>query len=190
MRWTAGEIVEAVGGRLTRGAEATLIEVATQDSREIGAQPALFVPIAAERDGHDFIATSGATITLSAQPVAALQQADGFPDEMAVIEVDDPAAALMALGRAGRARLEGRAVIGITGSVGKTTTKDLLASVLAVDRPTHASHRSFNNELGVPLTILNAPDDTEALVLEMGARGIGHIALLTSIGHPTDPSLH
>lgn len=162
-----------------------MIDVATQDSREIGDQPALFVPIAAERDGHDFIAASGATITLSAQPVAELEQAAALPEGMAVVEVDDPATALIELGRSARARLDGRAVVGITGSVGKTTTKDLLASVLAVDRPTHASHRSFNNELGVPLTILNAPDDTEALVLEMGARGLGHIALLASIGRPT-----
>ena len=207
MRWTAQQIADAVGGRLTRGEADTTIETATQDSREIGRAagdpPALFIPIAAERDGHDFIATSGAAVTLSAKPVGELepgqpgqsgQSATGrsgasgqgsLPDGLAVVEVDDPAEALAALGRAGRSRLDGGVVIGITGSVGKTTTKDLLSSVFATDRPTHASHRSFNNELGVPLTILNAPDDTQALVLEMGARGIGHIELLASIGRPT-----
>ena len=73
-----------------------------------------------------------------------------------------------------RERMEGR-VIGITGSVGKTTTKDLLQGCLASAFVVAASERSFNNELGLPLTLLNAPDDVEWVVLEMGARGAGHI---------------
>jgi len=185
MRWIAAEIADVVGGTVTQGDPATVIEQVTQDSREIGATPAMFVPLLADRDGHDFIAVAaaaGAAATLSSRPAADLV---GLPDHMAVIEVSDTALALSELGSAGRARLEGRPVIGITGSVGKTTTKDFLAAILAVDRPTHASRESFNNEIGVPLTILNAPDDTEALVLEMGARGIGHIASLCAIGRPT-----
>jgi UDP-N-acetylmuramoyl-tripeptide--D-alanyl-D-alanine ligase len=75
-------------------------------------------------------------------------------------------------------------VVGITGSVGKTTTKDLLHSCLASSFRASASERSFNNELGLPLTLLNAPDDVEWVVLEMGARGAGHIARLTDIGRP------
>ena len=75
-------------------------------------------------------------------------------------------------------------VIGITGSVGKTTTKDLLRSCLASTFGVSASERSFNNELGLPLTLLNAPDDVEWVVLEMGARGVGHIARLTEVGRP------
>jgi UDP-N-acetylmuramoyl-tripeptide--D-alanyl-D-alanine ligase len=92
--------------------------------------------------------------------------------------------ALADLGRAARARLPER-VIGITGSVGKTTVKDLTAAVLRQTFPTAASARSFNNELGVPLTLVEAPDGTEATVLEMGARGHGHIGLLCDIGRPT-----
>ncbi len=185
MRWIAAEIAECVDGTVTRGDPSTAIELVTQDSREIGAAgsvSALFVPLLAERDGHEFVGASGATATLSSRPAA---QLNGLPDAMVVIEVDDTARALAAWGAAGRGRLDGRPVVGITGSVGKTTTKDFLAAILAIDRPTHASHRSFNNEIGVPLTILNAPDDTEALVLEMGARGPGHIAHLCGIGRPT-----
>ncbi len=75
-------------------------------------------------------------------------------------------------------------VIGITGSVGKTTTKDLLRSCLASSYVVAASERSFNNELGLPLTLVNAPDDVEWVVLEMGARGAGHITRLTDVGRP------
>jgi UDP-N-acetylmuramoyl-tripeptide--D-alanyl-D-alanine ligase len=75
-------------------------------------------------------------------------------------------------------------VVGVTGSVGKTTTKDLLRACLASAFVVAASERSFNNELGLPLTLLNAPDDVEWVVLEMGARGPGHIARLTEVGRP------
>ena len=188
MRWTVAEIADVVGGAIVRGDPATVVEMVTQDSREIGGPDdpdrvsALFVPLVAERDGHDFIGASGAAAALSSRPVDDLV---GLTETIVVIEVDDTARALSALGSAGRDRLEGGTVVGITGSVGKTTTKDLLAAVLAADRPTHASHRSFNNEIGVPLTVFNAPEGTEALVLEMGARGIGHIASLCAVGRPT-----
>jgi UDP-N-acetylmuramoyl-tripeptide--D-alanyl-D-alanine ligase len=74
--------------------------------------------------------------------------------------------------------------VGITGSVGKTSTKDLVASALSVAFKTHANERSFNNDFGLPTTILNAPDETQALVLEMGMRGFGEIAKLCSVAHP------
>ena len=75
--------------------------------------------------------------------------------------------------------------MGITGSVGKTTVKDLTAAALATRFTVHASPRSFNNELGVPLTLANSPEDVEAVVVEMGARGRGHIAELCEIARPT-----
>lgn len=188
MRWIAAEIADLVDGEVAQGDPSTPIDMVTQDSREIATaadRAALFVPVVAERDGHDFIASAGeagAVATLSSRPAADLRS---VPADMVVIEVDDTASALSELGSAGRSRLDGRPVVGITGSVGKTTTKDLLAAILSADRATHASHRSFNNELGVPLTILNAPEPTEALVLEMGARGVGHIASLCAVGRPT-----
>ncbi|GAB20151.1 UDP-N-acetylmuramoyl-tripeptide--D-alanyl-D-alanine ligase [Gordonia effusa NBRC 100432] len=139
----------------------------------------LFVPIVAERDGHDFIpmaVAAGATAYLTSKDV------DAAPG-VAAIRVPDTAVALADVGRAARRRLPGR-VVGITGSVGKTSTKDLLSGVLASTYRTAASEKSFNNELGLPLTLLGAPDDTEAVVLEMGARGIGHIATLCDIAEP------
>lgn len=187
MRWVAAEIAEIVGGTVTRGDPHATVERVTQDSREVDPDtPTLLVPLVADRDGHDFVAGSGATVALSSRPAPHLG-VDGriLEADMTIVEVDDTTIALRELASAGRLRLDGRTVVGITGSVGKTTTKDLLAAVLAADRPTHASHRSFNNEIGVPLTVLNAPDDAEALVLEMGARGIGHIKDLCAIGRPT-----
>jgi UDP-N-acetylmuramoyl-tripeptide--D-alanyl-D-alanine ligase len=105
------------------------------------------------------------------------------------VVVPDVPAALQDLARLVRDRLGaadlGDRVVGITGSVGKTTTKDLLAGVLATTYRTAASERSFNNELGVPLTLANAPADTEVAVIEMGARGAGHIGLLCSMARPS-----
>ena len=107
--------------------------------------------------------------------------------EVPAIVVDDTMAALAALGAHARARLgvtvDGR-VVGITGSVGKTSVKDLLAGALAARWRTVASEGSFNNELGVPLTLLAAPDGTEAAAVEMGARGPGHIAALCAVARP------
>jgi UDP-N-acetylmuramoyl-tripeptide--D-alanyl-D-alanine ligase len=106
-------------------------------------------------------------------------------DAPAVI-VPDTLAALGDLGRHARDRISASAVVaGITGSTGKTSTKDLAAGALAAGRTTVASPASFNNEIGAPLTLLGAPDDVEAIVVEMGARGIGHIAYLTQIARPT-----
>ncbi len=98
--------------------------------------------------------------------------------------VPDVAMALRDLARLARSRVDGP-VVGITGSVGKTTCKDLLAAALGTTLRTAASERSFNNELGVPITLANAPDEVEAVVVEMGARGMGHIALLCSMASPT-----
>src|SRR5581483_2617955 len=101
-----------------------------------------------------------------------------------LVLVDDTAAALSALGSAARDRLAGVPVVGITGSTGKTSTKDLTAAALAAAGPVGASPVSFNNEIGVPLTLLSAPDGAAAVVAEMGARGIGHIATLCAVARP------
>ena len=103
---------------------------------------------------------------------------------MPQLVVSDTTAAMERLADLARDRLPDR-VVGITGSVGKTTTKDLLASVLRLHGPTAASEKSFNNELGVPVTLANAPDDAVAAVVEMGARGKGHIAYLCRMARPT-----
>src|SRR3546814_3522668 len=92
--------------------------------------------------------------------------------------------ALTRLGAVARDRLP-EAVTGITGSVGKTSVKDLPAAALATTYLTATSEKSFNNEIGVPLTLVNAPHGTERVDLEMGAQGIGHIRTLCSVASPT-----
>ncbi|MCU1454791.1 MAG: UDP-N-acetylmuramoylalanyl-D-glutamyl-2,6-diaminopimelate--D-alanyl-D-alanine ligase [Acidimicrobiales bacterium] len=174
MKFHASEVAAAVGGELF-GRDAAVDGVAI-DSRDL--RPGqLFVPIVGARNGHDFISAAlraGAAAYLTAEAIEA----------GTAVRVADTSAALLALGRWARGRLPDR-VVGITGSVGKTSTKDLLASVLATTFATAANERSFNNELGVPLTLAGAPDDSEAVVVEMGARGVGHIALLCDVARPT-----
>jgi UDP-N-acetylmuramoyl-tripeptide--D-alanyl-D-alanine ligase len=161
-----------LGGELV-GPDAS-IEGASIDSRTI--RPGqLYVPIVAERDGHAFIAAAleaGAPAYLTAQE----------PDGGTAIRVRDTAASLLNLGAFARGRVGG--AIGITGSVGKTTTKDLLAGCLASRFRIGANEGSFNNELGLPLTLLNAPDGARWVVLEMGARGAGQIERLAEVARP------
>ncbi len=178
------EVAAATGGRLT-GPDVT-VSGAAIDSRLV-AGGELFVPVVAERDGHDFIpaaVAAGAAAYLTARPVEA---AGGRPRATAVV-VSDTGEALTALGRHARDRLAaavGARVVGITGSVGKTSVKDLLGVALAARWRTTASAGSFNNELGVPLTLLGAPGDAEALVVEMGSRGRGHVAALCAVARPS-----
>jgi len=177
VRFDTDEIAAAVRGQVV-GPPAT-VEGASIDSRTT-APGQLFVPLVAERDGHDFVAAAlerGAAAYLTARPPA--------PDvATTAVRVDDTAAALTRLGAVARDRLP-EAVVGITGSVGKTSVKDLLAAVMRTTYRTAASEKSFNNEIGVPLTLVDAPGDTEVAVLEMGARGIGHLRTLCATARPT-----
>lgn len=175
MRFTAAGLATTVGGALA-GPDVPLAGVAT-DTRSL--RPGqLFVPLVDRRDGHDFLAQA-----VAAGAPAYLTTGPTVPGATAVL-VADTAAALTAIGRAARARLADR-VVGVTGSVGKTTVKDLVAGALATTFVTAASPLSFNNEIGVPLTLANAEDGTEALVVEMGARGPGHIRSLCAVAEPT-----
>jgi UDP-N-acetylmuramoyl-tripeptide--D-alanyl-D-alanine ligase len=171
------EIAKATGG-VASGPEVN-VSGATIDSRQV-ARGQLFVPVVASRDGHDFVA--GAVAAGAAAYLTSRGPVDGV--DATAVEVGDTVAALGAVGRHARTRLPDR-VVGITGSVGKTSVKDLLAVALAARWRVSASASSFNNELGVPLTLVNAPGDTEALVVEMGARGLGHIAELCALAVPT-----
>lgn len=180
MRWVASEIAAAVDGTVV-GDPDVAIHKATQDSREIdAARDWLFVPLVAERDGHDFVpqaVASGAKVVLAAREVEAA--------DATVVRVADTAAALIDLGRASRDRITFAQVIGITGSVGKTTAKDLAGAVFAEWGHTSISPRSFNNEIGLPLTLTSTLERIDFLVLEMGARGMGHIEMLCDIARPT-----
>jgi UDP-N-acetylmuramoyl-tripeptide--D-alanyl-D-alanine ligase len=146
------------------------------DSRQ--ARPgALFAALPGERvDGHDYAAAAvaaGAAAVLATRPV-------GVP----AVVVEDVTAALGALARHTVGLLKDTTVVGLTGSAGKTSTKDLIAQVLARTAPTVATTESFNNEIGHPLTALRAEETTRYLVLEMGARGAGHIRYLTTLTPP------
>jgi UDP-N-acetylmuramoyl-tripeptide--D-alanyl-D-alanine ligase len=176
MRFSATDVAAAVGGTL-HGDAGVHVEGVAIDSRLVRGGE-LFVPIVAERDGHDFIRSA-----IDAGAAAVITQAR-VPDGVTAVAVADTAAALLDVGRLARSKL-GSMVVGITGSVGKTSTKDLAAAALARRWRTTASERSFNNELGVPLTLANAPTEAQAVVVEMGARGRGHVALLCDVARPT-----
>ena len=163
VRMLASEAASAIGGRLV-GPD-TPFDGASFDSRTL-LPGQLFVPIVAERNGHEFIGAAraaGAALHLTSEP-------DEYRRNGTAIEVADTGRALLALAQWARSRLPST-VVGITGSVGKTSTKDLCAAACAAGRRTTANERSFNNEQGLPITILGAPDDTEVLVVEMGMRG-------------------
>lgn len=174
MEIMASEVSAAVGGRL-EGPDVLVQGVAT-DSRG-SVEGKLFVPLRAARDGHDFVPAalaSGAAAYLTERP----------PVGGTAIVVASTADAFSALAARYRRRLDAD-VVGITGSVGKTTTKDLVAAILGRDRRAYASPKSFNNSIGVPFTILNAPGDVQALVLEIGANAPGEIEQLCAIAQPT-----
>lgn len=175
MRFTTSELAGITGGRVS-GEEVTVDGVST-DSRSLVVGQ-LFVPLVGHRDGHAFIPEA-----IAGGAPAYLTSAEPVPAATAVV-VEDTAAGLTKVGAAARRRLTGR-VVGITGSVGKTTVKELVAAAIGSTYRTSASTRSFNNEIGVPLTLANAPDDAEVVVVEMGARGPGHIGALCRIARPT-----
>jgi UDP-N-acetylmuramoyl-tripeptide--D-alanyl-D-alanine ligase len=179
--WTVADVASATSGRRVSGHTETELAEVTLDSRTV-TPGALFVALRAERDGHDFVAAAAAA-GAGGVLVETGRVEPGELGETAVVEVADTGKALLDLGRAARRQLQA-AVVGITGSVGKTSTKDLAAAALARRWKTTASEKSFNNELGVPLTLANAPADTEVAVIEMGARGPGHIALLCDVARP------
>ena len=172
---TLDDIAATVGGTCTGDGSATADGI-TIDSR--GVRPGdLFVALPGERvDGHDFAADAvagGAVAALTARPVTGV----------ACVVVTDVVVALARLAGSQRSRL-GALVVGITGSTGKTSTKDLVAQVLATAGETVAPQGSYNNEIGLPLTVLQAGATTRFLVLEMSARGVGHIRALCAVAPP------
>jgi len=172
MRWDLAQVGRMCSGRVQGQA---VVESVSIDSRTV-AQGGLFVAVRGDNhDGHDFINEARAA------GAGAVVAEAGRLDDGSGVEVADTLLALRALGSARRDEFE-CPVIGVTGSSGKTTTKDLTAAVLGGG--VYASPRSFNNEFGVPLTILGAPDATDVLVLEVGSRGPGHIETLAGVIRP------
>ncbi len=177
--FTVGQIADLTGAALDAVPDsgAVVRGPVIIDSRQ-AVPGALFAALPGERaDGHDYAADAvraGAVAVLATRPA-------GVP---ALIVADVPAA----LGRLARAvvdRLPGLTIAGITGSAGKTTTKDLAAQLIGTLGPTVAPRNSFNNEIGHPLTVLRAGEDTRYLIAELSARGPGHIAALCAIAPPS-----
>ena len=173
MKWALSDIASFTSG--VASGEAVITDIVT-DSRAAG-PGSLFIAMRGEQmDGHDFIGEalgSGAAAVLVAQ--------GRLPAGAQGVEVEDTLAALTALGRARRNEID-VPVIAITGSSGKTSTKDLL--VAGLGSGAYGALRSYNNEVGVPLTLLGIPDGAEAVVVEIGSRGAGHIAALAPIVRP------
>jgi UDP-N-acetylmuramoyl-tripeptide--D-alanyl-D-alanine ligase len=174
---TLEQIAQAVGGTVhgTATPGPTVTGPVVIDSREVTGG-ALFVAIVGERsDGHHF---AGRAYAAGASAVLGSRSVDG-----PCVVVDDVVSALTELAKLVRSKLD-PFVIGLTGSVGKTTTKDLLAQILEREGPTVSTARSYNNEIGLPLTILRADENTRYLVLEMGAGNPGDITHLARIARP------
>lgn len=182
-------LLDVTSGQLIAGPETTMVNGLTIDSRSV--QPgAAFVAFPGERaDGHDFVGDAlregarAVLVTRDDDATRAAFEAAARP-ETALVLVDSAQAAVEALGSWHRERLL-CPVIGVTGSTGKTTTKDFLRSVLSTRLRVVATAENRNNELGVPLTLMDAGVETEALVVEMAMRGAGQIAHLCDIARPT-----
>jgi UDP-N-acetylmuramoyl-tripeptide--D-alanyl-D-alanine ligase len=174
---TLDEIAAVTGGRLVNAAPSVAVTGPVEyDSRKI-TPGGLFVAFEGEKvDGHDY-----AAIAIKAGAAAVLSSRDtGEPGVL----VEAPLVALAKLAHAVLERLDALTVVGLTGSSGKTTTKDYIGQLLSRLGPTVAPAGSLNNELGFPYTVLQATEATRFLVLEMGARGIGHIRYLCEIARP------
>ena len=183
MQASAQWIAEAVSGRLV-GNDVPVTGPVVTDSREAQAGSLYVARRGESADGHAFV--SGA-VERGAVAVIVEHEVDEVDEAVAQIVVEDSTEALGALARAHVTKLRSSGdldVIAMTGSVGKTTTKDLLLQIMSEDGPTVAPKLSFNNEVGLPLTVLLADESTRHLVLEMGASGPGHITYLTGIVAP------
>lgn len=178
--WNLSDIAQAVNGQLINIPEAGLeVSAVGTDSRKLD-KNALFVPIIAERNGHDFIESAienGAIASLWSDEV------EKAPKDFPLIVVEDTEKAYLEFGQMHLEQVNPR-VIGITGSNGKTTTKDMTAAIIGQKYQTHKTAGNENNELGVPKTLLAMPATTEVLVLEMGMDKPGEIAVLSKAAKP------
>jgi UDP-N-acetylmuramoyl-tripeptide--D-alanyl-D-alanine ligase len=176
MLWTSDEAVQATAGRSTTDWQAHGVSI---DTRTL--QPGdLFVALKDLRDGHDFVA---AALAKGAAAALVSRVPEGLLPGAALLVVPDVLKALEDLGRAARARGHAR-VVGVTGSVGKTSTKEMLRVVLGGQGRVHAAEASYNNHWGVPLTLARMPRDTDFAVIEIGMNHPGEIAPLSRLARP------
>jgi UDP-N-acetylmuramoyl-tripeptide--D-alanyl-D-alanine ligase len=168
--WTSDAAVAATGGRATKRWAATGVSIDTRTLRP----GELFVALKDVRDGHDFV---GAALEKGAAAALVSRIPEGVAADAPLLIVPDVLRALEDLGRAARARTKAR-VVGITGSVGKTSTKEMLRAILGGQGRVHAAEASYNNHWGVPLTLARMPEETEFAVIEIGMNHPGEIAPL------------
>ncbi len=173
--WTSAAIAEATGGHLTASFEASGVSIDTRTLRPGD----LFVALVASSDGH---AHAAQALGLGAAAVLVVRT-DTLPAGAPAVVAPDTLHALTALGQAGRARFA-NPVIAVTGSVGKTTTKEMLRAALAPFGPVHAAEASYNNHWGVPLTLARLPPEAAACVAEIGMNNPGEIFPLARLAAP------
>ncbi|QHQ34044.1 UDP-N-acetylmuramoyl-tripeptide--D-alanyl-D-alanine ligase [Algicella marina] len=174
--WTAAEALAATGGGGVANWEATGVSI---DTRTL--QPGdLFVALAAQRDGHDFVAQA---LEKGAAAALVTHLPEGVDPHAPLIFVPDVLEGLARLAQAARARMSGK-VVAVTGSVGKTGTKEMLRTALSGQGATHAAEKSYNNHWGVPLTLARMPRETDYAVIEIGMNAPGEIAPLAKLARP------
>lgn len=178
---TVGEISRALGGRILQGEPGRYLRAVSTDTRTLKPGELFFALRGTRFDGHSFIP---AAVEAGAGGLVVEREEVAVPSDVPVILVEDTLAALQALASYNRRQFD-LPVIGVTGSNGKTTTKDMVASVLSSRFVTLKTSGNFNNEIGLPLTLLKLDDTYRAVVLEMAMRGRGEIDLLCRIAAPT-----
>lgn len=174
--WTSADAAAATGGEATADWQATGVSIDTRTLRPGD----LFVALKDVRDGHDFVAQA---LEKGAAAALVSRRPEDVAADAPLLIVPDVLKGLEDLGRAARARTEAR-IAGITGSVGKTSTKEMLREVLQTQGKTHAAEASYNNHWGVPLTLARMPADTEFAVIEIGMSNPGEIAPLARLARP------
>ncbi|RKP55267.1 UDP-N-acetylmuramoyl-tripeptide--D-alanyl-D-alanine ligase [Cohnella endophytica] len=185
MQATIREVAEWSGASsiigLTNDGERLVLSGVSTDTRRI-APGQLFVPLRGDRfDGHDYVRAARDAGASAALWDGGVRVPNGI--DLPLVIVDDTLAALQALAVGYLRTLEAK-IVAVTGSNGKTTTKDLISSVLSTEFRVHKTEGNYNNHIGLPLTVLSAPKHTQALVLELGMSGEGEISLLSSLGTP------
>ncbi|MDQ2065019.1 UDP-N-acetylmuramoyl-tripeptide--D-alanyl-D-alanine ligase [Xinfangfangia sp. CPCC 101601] len=174
--WTATEAAEATQGRATQDWRATGVSIDTRSLQKGD----LFVALKDIRDGHDFVAQA---LEKGAAAALVSRIPEGLSPDAPLLIVDDVLEGLSRLGAAGRARAKAR-VVAITGSVGKTSTKEMLRAILSGQGKVHAAEASYNNHWGVPLTLARLPQDADFAVIEIGMSNPGEIAPLAQLARP------
>ena len=178
--WSLEEMASAMGAERAGQVPATVAGLSI-DSRSVSPGEAFFAIRGDRRDGHDFV--SDALAAKAALAVVAADRRAQFPDDAPLLVVPDVLIALRELAAAARRRMPGK-VIGVTGSVGKTGTKEALRLALSKDGETHASVASYNNQWGVPLSLARCPSSAQYAVFEMGMNHPGEIAPLSRLVRP------